>query len=161
MRGTLEERFWAKVNMPDVEGTCWEWGGARTIRGYGKILKDGGRSCLAAHRVSWEIHNGPLPDGVLVCHHCDNPPCVRPDHLFVGSQHDNMQDKVSKGRHYYTPGETSPNAKLSNDQATIIRARYAKEHISQRALAIQYGVSHRSIRHIIHHITYQMEVESE
>lgn len=101
-RRHLHERFWEKVNV-NAPGGCWEWTGSRTMagRGYGTI-GIGGRSTLA-HRVSWEIKNGPIPDGpghhgVCVLHRCDNPPCVRPDHLFLGTQKDNVEDMDTKGR---------------------------------------------------------------
>lgn len=90
----LLRRFWSKVTKGDG---CWEWHGARFKQGYG-ILTIGGKSLLA-HRVSVELSTGkPIPEGMLVCHHCDNPPCVRPDHLFVGTDGDNVRDCVQKGR---------------------------------------------------------------
>lgn len=89
----LEDRFWVKVRKSDG---CWEWTAASKQGGYGKIAV--GRRLMLAHRVSWELANGPIPDGLLVCHTCDNPPCVRPDHLFLGTQTDNMRDAVRKNR---------------------------------------------------------------
>ena len=90
----LERRFWDKVTMGDG---CWEWTGTRHSWGYGLL---GGRRKvhLRAHRVSWEIHFGPIPAGLYILHHCDNPRCVRPDHLFLGTHRDNMADMVKKGR---------------------------------------------------------------
>lgn len=94
--GTPERvRFWAHVETP-VDG-CWEWTGGTTHFGYGAFKKQN-RVQVNSHRYSWELHNGPIPEGVFVCHRCDNPLCVRPDHLFLGSGFDNMRDASKKGR---------------------------------------------------------------
>lgn len=91
---TLEERFWAKVSQGDG---CWLWqGSCGSPDAYGHITE--GRKLLLAHRVSWVIHHGAIPDGLCVCHRCDNPRCVRPDHFFLGSHFENHQDAVRKGR---------------------------------------------------------------
>jgi hypothetical protein len=93
---SLEERFWAKVRKS--EG-CWEWVGSKIPKGYGNIgISYRPPKSALAHRVSWEIHFGPIPGGMFVCHHCDNPGCVRPDHLFLGTNLDNIRDSESKGR---------------------------------------------------------------
>jgi hypothetical protein len=93
---SLEDRFWAKV---DKSGECWVWTGSRNWAGYGYLgaVRGHGRQ-LAAHRVSWELANGSIPEGLHVLHHCDNPPCVRPEHLFVGTRSDNLSDAGRKGR---------------------------------------------------------------
>lgn len=93
---TMEERFWEKVEKSDG---CWLWTGS-TISGYG-YLHSGDklvRKPLRAHRASWAIHHGPIPDGLWVLHHCDTPLCVRPDHLFLGDRRANMLDAARKGR---------------------------------------------------------------
>lgn len=92
----LADRFWPKVQKG--EG-CWEWIGSRNAAGYGKMTVGGrGAGHVRAHRVSWELANGPVPEGLWVLHTCDNPPCVRPDHLWLGTRLDNMRDCASKGR---------------------------------------------------------------
>lgn len=87
------ERFWRSVDKTDADG-CWLW---RCVSGkYGQFTVNGRN--IGAHRASWAMHFGPIPDGVFVCHRCDNPRCVRPDHLFLGTHGDNMADMVAKGR---------------------------------------------------------------
>lgn len=98
-RPTAEQRFWAKV---DTSGDCWEWQGRRFPTGYGGFYA-GGRVNWYAHRFVWTLVNGAIPQGMHVCHHCDNPPCVRPDHLFLGTPKDNMRDRDRKGRSRFGP----------------------------------------------------------
>jgi len=90
-----KSRFWSKV---DVKGPdeCWEWQGAKSSRGYGSF-KVGGK-IYKVHRIIWMIYKGSIPHGKLICHHCDNEPCVNVKHLFMGTQKDNMQDMIKKGR---------------------------------------------------------------
>lgn len=93
----LTERLWLKVRKGDG---CWTFTGARNGYGYGVLIEtvDGQRHERLAHRVAWSEANGPIPAGMVICHHCDNPPCVRPDHLFLGTHADNMADMIAKGR---------------------------------------------------------------
>jgi HNH endonuclease len=92
---TNEERFWAKVDRRDP-GECWEWKASGTLYGYGSFRREG--RWVLAHRVAWELANGPIPAGLVVLHQCDNPACVNPAHLRVDTQAANMRDKVEKGR---------------------------------------------------------------
>lgn len=96
----LEERFWSKVNKTDNANGCWEWQAGRFGGGYGKIaVKHNGKwTGLYAHRVSYELTHGPIPDGMCVCHSCDNPKCVNPSHLWIGTQIENIKDRDIKGR---------------------------------------------------------------
>jgi len=131
--GLPEERFWKRV---EKTSSCWTYqGAAKGILGYRQLLADGQR--VMAHRFSWELHFGPIPDGLLVCHKCDNPPCVRPDHLFLGTHKDNAADKVSKGRqtrcgaNNYHRGEDHYAARLT--AADVFKAsRVAIEPIPER-----------------------------
>jgi hypothetical protein len=134
-------RFWTKVEKS--EG-CWLWIGG-TRRGYGDFVIDwDANTHRAAHRASWEIANGPIPDGLLVLHNCpdgDNPLCVRPDHLFLGTQADNMRDMVGKNR--------SARATISVATVREIRQRHEAEGIGPSQLAAEYGMTRSGIRHLL------------
>lgn len=131
VRKPLSERFWPKVPLPSSPDGCMEWSGNRDIAGYG-VIRSGGKDepVLKAHRVAWEFTNGPIPDGLFVCHSCDNPPCVRPDHLFVGTVGDNNRDMIAKGRYAKVRpsnrGELHHGAKLSEEQVRRVRVLRAE-----------------------------------
>ena len=95
---TLAQRFWSKVVKSKHPDGCWVWTGARGSKGYGSLARGERGLTRLTHRISWEMHHGPIPDGMCVCHHCDSPPCIRPDHLFLGTDSDNMRDMNAKGR---------------------------------------------------------------
>ncbi len=133
---TLLKRFWAKV---DKTGECWLWTGACHPQGYGLIKTMTGMS--RAHRVSFEINNGPIPAGLMVRHTCDNPSCVNPNHLVSGTARDNVQDRVTRGRSADRHGERHPMAKLNDALITLIR----KSNLPGKDLAEICDVSQASI----------------
>ena len=92
----LSDRLWSRVDTGGEDVECWEWTGARSPAGYGRIKGDNGT--LQAHRVAYELTHGPIPDGLFVMHSCDNPPCCNPAHLSVGTNADNVHDSMRKGR---------------------------------------------------------------
>ncbi len=147
----IVERFWAKVEMGGVED-CWPCLHAMKDGRYGVFTADG-RS-YAAHRVAWELTNGPIPDGMHVLHLCDNRPCCNPRHLFLGTHQDNMRDRNEKGRQargektvHPHPGEKNGRAKLTSEQVVEIRQRRsAGEYL--KVLSADYGVSLGQIGHI-------------
>ena len=94
--GPPEERFWKRVSKPDDPDKCWQWTGGKSSLGYGDMMIEGKR--IGAHRFSYQLHHGPIPEGMWICHHCDNPKCINPDHLFIGTHQDNSNDKIKKGR---------------------------------------------------------------
>jgi hypothetical protein len=137
------DRFDQKVQRVD-EG-CWEWLGWKS-NGYGRF-KFRGRN-VSATKFSYERFVGEVPEGLLVLHRCDNPGCVRPDHLFVGTSRDNTQDMLAKGRHRAQRGSEHHRAKLDEEKVALIRAR-VRDGEAQVALAREFGVSAQLVNDII------------
>ncbi len=150
--GDKGEKFHASY-IPEALTSCWLWSAGIGASGYGRFTH-GRAFTVAAHRYSYEIHHGPIPDGQLVCHRCDTPACVNPDHLFVGSSRDNAQDMISKSRAHPRAGECHPRARLTADQVRSIRdeAGFGK---SQKLIAEKHGVSASAIQHIINHRSWR------
>jgi len=136
MKDTAVARFWAKVRKADG---CWVWTACVDTSGYGK-LSVGSREFDRAHRISYRLHHGPIPEGLLVLHRCDNRRCVNPAHLFLGSIQDNMRDMVSKERQ--ARGENKWTAVLTAAEVVELRERHADgETLSY--LATVYGITNK------------------
>lgn len=151
------KRFWGKVTK--TEG-CWEWAASSSRGGYGAFGV--GKKVLRATRVSYAIHFGNFPSQLDVCHTCDNPCCVRPDHLFLGTHTENMQDMVKKGR--YSEEKRNPkrkrgvefwSAKLDPHKVLAIRREYIPGVVSQRFLAKKYGVTKNAVALLLSGVTWK------
>lgn len=146
-RTPVEARFWKYVSKTD---SCWLWTGATNTDGYGVIATyrgDGAKVYRRAHVISWEWANGPVPKGMSVCHNCpggDNPACVNPDHLWLGTTRQNQADKARKGR---AKGSNNGQSKLDEPKVAAIKAMLS-ENITRRAIAAEFGVTVSTIDHI-------------
>lgn len=137
---TLPGRFWEKVKIIDDKDSCWEWQAGCFSRGYG-AFRFKGKLCRA-HRVSYKLVFGEIPDGMDVLHSCDNKKCVRPKHLFPGSHADNMKDMAAKNRSLF--GNKNPMSKLAEDDVREIR----QTDLSRQQAAEKWGVSPQCISQI-------------
>jgi hypothetical protein len=153
------QRFWEKVDVggPDE---CWEWKGERTAKGYGRFDVAGRH--IRAHRFAWELAHGPIPEGMFALHHCDNPPCCNPAHLFEGTNLDNMADMTAKRRaaagerhgsrthpERVSRGERRPNAKLTEEDIRMIRFAHSTGRFSYKDLATCYAINWMHVRDIV------------
>jgi hypothetical protein len=146
-----EDRFWSKVDKSGGPDACWPWIAGKQQQGYGVFSRDG--KSANAHRVAFDLANGPIPAGLFVCHTCDNPPCCNPAHLFSGTHSDNMRDKVAKGRNNSRPpllvGAQIWTARLTEaDVREIRRLRQAGWQFND--LAEEYAVSLNTVRRVVY-----------
>ena len=130
---------------------CWEWQGLRFSEGYGRTKLLGSKETLT-HRISWLLHGNEIPSGLCVLHRCDNPPCLNPEHLFLGTRGDNNRDREAKGRGGQPRGSANGQSKLNAAMVREIRQRSDEE--GGRSLAQEYGVSPTSIRNILDGVTW-------
>lgn len=147
-------------------GGCWNWKAGKNPKGYGVFRL--GLKQVRANRLSWTQHRGPIPEGLMVCHRCDNPACVNPDHLWLGTAADNLGDMAAKGRaakgdqngarlypERVARGEKQGLSKLSESQVLSIREEYAAGGISKDALGRKFGVTGSTIRFIVTRKTWK------
>ena len=170
MKQTTEQRFWSHVRKTD---TCWLWTGSKRNKGYGAFVWSYRDMVIQgrAHRFSWELVNGKIPKGLCCLHKCDNPSCVRPDHLWIGTKKDNNADMVAKNRHVpggthcgsfgkWKRGACHHNAKLTHEIVYEIR----KDHSTGMGyirLGKKYGISMTCARKVVKNITWSKAPESE
>lgn len=142
-----EKRFWEQVQKTD---TCWLWNGSLGPD-YGHIQVNGKQ--VGAHCFSWELHYGAIPEGFWVLHKCDVRTCVRPDHLFLGTAHDNTADMMTKKRHRF--GEAHYLSKLTEENVREIRSAYDSEGISMAKLGQRFGVCAEVVHGIVHRVRWK------
>jgi hypothetical protein len=151
----LEDRFWSKVEKTEA---CWNWTASKGSTGYGQfnLAK---KKPIKAHQLAWTLTYGLIPQGMFVCHKCDNRACVRPDHLFIGTNQDNMRDAAEKGRLHRIglKGDKATRHKLTWPQVFEIRRKYARliDRPTQPELAKQYGVWQGTINQIVRWQTWK------
>lgn len=147
----MEVRFWAKVDMTAGLFGCWTWTGFRDRKGYGRLMVDG--IPRLAHRVAFELADGPIPAAVPLLHECDNPPCVRRDHLRAGTVAENNADMRAKGRQ--ARGARNGSAKVDEATVAAIRASYAGGHATQADLAARHGLAQSTISALVRGINWR------
>lgn len=146
----LGERFWEKVDKSAGPDGCWLFCGASLEKGYGafNMRINGKDRAIGAHRIAWELANGPQPDGMCVLHSCDNPPCCNPSHLFLGTVLDNNADMKAKGRHAF--GERNGRAKLTIWQVKEIRASTLRPSETMKLFSEKFGITQGGIKSVIY-----------
>lgn len=151
----IEERFWCKVDMSGGDDACWEWQAARDHKGYGWIAID--RKMRRAHTIAYRLAKGEPPNGHIVRHTCDNPPCCNPSHLLNGTRKDNGHDASVRNRFNDRKGSLNPRSKLSEEDVSNCRSRYKPwdKHNGIRALSIEYGINEETMREAVHGKTWK------
>lgn len=142
-------------HMKKTANGCWEWTRSKDRKGYGQVGVN--YKHIYAHRLAYMLWIGEIPEGMCVCHHCDNPPCFNPNHLFIGTRKDNARDAAQKGR-TFIPGafcEQHPMAKLTNEQVQEIRRLFIPLKVTRKMLSEKFGVSVHTIASIVNNVHWK------
>ena len=148
------KNFWNKVNYPGNDVECWEWtaakGSNKRVYGTFSIKSSKYHKTFRDHRFAWEFYNGPIPDGLLVCHKCDNPACCNPEHLFLGTEQDNMTDKINKNRQIIVRGSDVGTSKLTEiDIDEILSGISSGKYQKVSQICNMYNVEDHAIQRIL------------
>ena len=150
---TPEQRFWQQVDKKQ-NNLCWNWIGYYNKNGYGKIKIN--RKMISTHRFCWKIHFGEISKDLCVLHTCDNPRCVNPNHLFLGTQQDNIKDMILKNRQYHPKGENNCKAKLTSYQVKQIRLFCNQKKLTQTQIGKMFNVNNPTISKIKNNKTWKI-----
>lgn len=142
------DRFLEKISLPKQLHDCWEWNASTGSHGYGQLMMPGNKP-ITSHCFSYKHFIGPIPTGLHVLHSCDNRKCVNPSHLFLGTNNDNIQDRVNKGR------SVKAMAKLSEDDVREMRRLYNVDDVPVSVLAQQFGIKPRTVYDVIKYVTWK------
>lgn len=156
---TYLDRYWTFVDKDATNG-CWEWTGCKCTNGYGGFSVV--NKMFKVHRLSWLIHYGDMPEiegsdyrGTCVLHKCDNPSCVNPAHLFLGTHKENMTDMINKGRKNASKGEHRYNSKLTEKRVKFIRSWYSYGGITYKDIAAAYGLNETTVSRAINKVSWK------
>lgn len=165
---SAEYRFWSRVTKTEA---CWIWNGPKTRDGYGRLMYQD-KTTVRAHRLSYLLNVGPIAEGMCVLHRCDNPSCVNPGHLYVGTHHDNASDRDIRGRgnipsrsganHWMkrepervARGESFSRSSITDEAVRMVRSRYACGDVTQKALADEFGITRKNLHLILRMKTWK------
>ena len=145
----MMERFWSNVKVKSVD-ECWVYGTHSNKKRYPTILEAGrGSKCKLVHRLSYEVHKGEIPTGLVVMHTCDNPPCVNPNHLQTGTNEDNNKDKDIKGRHGKTGPQAGTGVRNNLTSLQLIALKEDAKIMTQQKLSVKYGIGQSTVSLIL------------
>jgi len=148
----LDKRRFENKFIKSSKNECWNWLASKNKEGYGQFSLDG--KMIRAHRISYEIYKDKIPENMCVCHHCDNPSCVNPDHLFIGTDLDNNRDMMMKGRANKSSGESNGQSKLTWRNVKEIRRLNKSNKLSQEEIAKKFGISRPAVQKIVYNLVW-------